>query len=159
MGIYSSLHYLTQDYSCIYEMVPMLHREQRKHHLSMLCSSNPVLGLVLRIFSNCNVRKRTGNIYNEVRHSSNAYTSPFNLGWLNQAGYMGLEMRQACGEGKSEYKTLVCFCAVYVQRRSLFFLRIPLLDTTCFGVTGHLQVYRLVWLRILLRGSLCLKTR
>jgi hypothetical protein len=24
------------------------------------------------------------------------------------------------------------FCAVYVQRRSLFFLRIPLLDTTCF---------------------------
>jgi hypothetical protein len=35
------------------------------------------------------------------------------------------------------------FCVVYVQRRSLFFLRIPLLDTTCFGLTGHLQVYRL----------------
>jgi hypothetical protein len=27
-----------------------------------------------------------------------------------------------------------------VQRRSLFFLRIPLLDTTCFDLTGYLQV-------------------
>jgi hypothetical protein len=35
-----------------------------------------------------------------------------------------------------------------MQRRSLFFLRIPLLDTTCFGLTDHL--YRLLWLRILL---------
>jgi hypothetical protein len=42
------------------------------------------------------------------------------------------------------------FYAVYMQRRSLFFLRIPLLDTTYFGLTGHLQVYRLLWLRILL---------
>jgi hypothetical protein len=36
-----------------------------------------------------------------------------------------------------------------VQHLSLF-LRIPLLDTTCFGLTGHLQVYRLSSLRILL---------
>jgi hypothetical protein len=36
------------------------------------------------------------------------------------------------------------FCAVYVQHRSLFFLRIPLLDTTCFGLTGHLQVCRYI---------------
>jgi hypothetical protein len=42
------------------------------------------------------------------------------------------------------------FCAVQVQPRSLFFLRILLLDTTCFGRTGHLHVYRLSWLRILL---------
>jgi hypothetical protein len=42
------------------------------------------------------------------------------------------------------------FCAVFVQRRSLFFLHIPSLDTTCFGLTGQLQVYRLLWLRILL---------
>jgi hypothetical protein len=34
------------------------------------------------------------------------------------------------------------FCAVYVQRRSLFFLRIPLLDIIYFGLTGLLQVYR-----------------
>jgi hypothetical protein len=27
-----------------------------------------------------------------------------------------------------------------VQRRSLFFLRIILLDTSCFGLTGHLRV-------------------
>jgi hypothetical protein len=42
------------------------------------------------------------------------------------------------------------FHAICVQRRSLFFLRIPILDTTCFGLTGRLQVYRLLWLRILL---------
>jgi hypothetical protein len=30
-----------------------------------------------------------------------------------------------------------------------FFLRIPLMDTTYFGLTDH-QVYRLLWLRILL---------
>jgi hypothetical protein len=34
------------------------------------------------------------------------------------------------------------FCAVYVQHRSLFFLRIPLLDTTYFGLTGHFEVHR-----------------
>jgi hypothetical protein len=45
---------------------------------------------------------------------------------------------------------LVSFCAVCVQRHSQFFLRIPLLDTKCVGLTGHLQVYRLLWLRILL---------
>jgi hypothetical protein len=33
------------------------------------------------------------------------------------------------------------FCAVYVQRRSLFFLRIHLLDATRFDLTGRLQVY------------------
>jgi hypothetical protein len=37
------------------------------------------------------------------------------------------------------------FCAVYTQRRSLFSPRTPLLDTACFGLTGHLQVYRLLW--------------
>jgi hypothetical protein len=38
-----------------------------------------------------------------------------------------------------------------VQHHSLFFLHIHSLDTirVCFGLTGHLQVYRL-WLRILL---------
>jgi hypothetical protein len=41
------------------------------------------------------------------------------------------------------------FCAVFVQRRSLVFLHIPLLDITPFGLTGHLQVYSLLWLRIL----------
>jgi hypothetical protein len=29
------------------------------------------------------------------------------------------------------------------------FTVLSLLDTTCFGLTGHLQVYRLLWLRIL----------
>jgi hypothetical protein len=29
-----------------------------------------------------------------------------------------------------------CFYAVIVQRRLLFFI-----DTTCFGLTGHLRVY------------------
>jgi hypothetical protein len=32
-------------------------------------------------------------------------------------------------------------CAVYVQRRSLFYIHIALLDSTCFGRTGHLQMY------------------
>jgi hypothetical protein len=36
-----------------------------------------------------------------------------------------------------------------MQRLSLFCLLIPLSDTTCFGLTGHLQVYML-WLGILL---------
>jgi hypothetical protein len=36
------------------------------------------------------------------------------------------------------------------KHRSLFFLHILLLDSTCFGLTGHLQVCRLLWLRILL---------
>jgi hypothetical protein len=39
------------------------------------------------------------------------------------------------------------FCATYV-RRSQFFLRIPLLNTTYFGLISHLQVYRVLWLRI-----------
>jgi hypothetical protein len=42
------------------------------------------------------------------------------------------------------------FCAFCVERRWLFFLDIPLLDTTCFDLTVHLQVYRLLWFRILL---------
>jgi hypothetical protein len=49
------------------------------------------------------------------------------------------------------YRTdLGLFCAVYVQRRSLFILHTPLLVNTCFGLTGHLQTYRLLWIRILL---------
>jgi hypothetical protein len=35
-----------------------------------------------------------------------------------------------------------------------FILRIPVLETTCFGLTGHLQRYRLLWLRILLLTAL-----
>jgi hypothetical protein len=33
-----------------------------------------------------------------------------------------------------------------VQRHSLFFPHIPLLDTTCFGITDHLQVCKLFFL-------------
>jgi hypothetical protein len=55
-----------------------------------------------------------------------------------------------CREGGTYNSDFWSFCAVYVQRHSLFFLRTPLLDTTCFGLTGHLQVYRLLWLTILL---------
>jgi hypothetical protein len=43
---------------------------------------------------------------------------------------------------------LYSFCAVYVERCLVFFLCIPLLDTSCFTVTSHLQVYRVIWLRI-----------
>jgi hypothetical protein len=40
-----------------------------------------------------------------------------------------------------------CFYAVYVQLRLLFTSRI---DNTCFGLTGHLQVYKLLSWRIML---------
>jgi hypothetical protein len=43
-----------------------------------------------------------------------------------------------------------CFYAVYVQLLLLFSRRFLFIDTTCFGLTGHLQVYRLLWLGNLL---------
>jgi hypothetical protein len=45
--------------------------------------------------------------------------------------------------------------SMYVQQRSLSVLHIPLLDTTCFGLTGHLHVYRLLWLGILMLTLMC----
>jgi hypothetical protein len=50
-------------------------------------------------------------------------------------------------KGKKLKLWLRCLCAVYVQRHSLFFLRIFLLGTKCFGWTGHLQVYRLLMVK------------
>jgi hypothetical protein len=45
----------------------------------------------------------------------------------------------------------LCFYAIYVQLLLLLFTcHFFFIDTTCFGLTGHLQVYRLLWLRNLL---------
>jgi hypothetical protein len=63
---------------------------------AMIRSSNPVLGLVFKAKSiSCYITwifamyGRLENIYTEERHNTKAYNSPFNLRWLNQAGYMG----------------------------------------------------------------------
>jgi hypothetical protein len=42
------------------------------------------------------------------------------------------------------------FYAVYVQRRLIFSIRLPFIDINFCGITGHLQGYRLLWLRNLL---------
>jgi hypothetical protein len=39
------------------------------------------------------------------------------------------------------------FFAVYLQRRLIFCHRFLFIDTTCFGLTGYHQVYRLLWWR------------
>jgi hypothetical protein len=42
------------------------------------------------------------------------------------------------------------FFAVFMHRRLIFSRRFLFIDTTCFDLTGHHQVYRLLWWRNLL---------
>jgi hypothetical protein len=52
--------------------------------------------------------------------------------------------------GLDNHRLCVPFSAVYVQHRLIFFRRFLFIDTTCFGITGHHHVYRLLWWRNLL---------
>jgi hypothetical protein len=67
--------------------------------------------------------------------------------WSNKT-QINIKLQHPAALHKSDFA--FCFFAIYVQHRLIFSCQFTFIVTIHFGLTGHHQVYRLLWLRNLL---------